>query len=249
MFLLSGQPLVTQDTQIASYGEWLLLNGKTSQEDLEEICREYFPFLYDLSLVLLDNPATSRRCSLIALASAIQAYRRYPGGAVLAWLARYTLLACRGVRYPLNRNYPWPALSDPLENQLWSLISGLDVEIQLLVVLYYRFGLSSRQIARICGLPSWKVDNSLVLLKALCERRLLWAGIPTPPDKVEQGISRALAHQLPETLNGLDQPQQIALELALALDRKKSRQHWLVILQQALVTVFLLAVLAYLYLH
>jgi hypothetical protein len=183
------------------------------------------------------------------LASAIHAYRRYPGGAVLAWLARYALLACRGVRYPLNRNYPWPALSDPQENLLWSLIIRLDMETQLQAVLYYRFGLSSRQIARICGLQTWKVDNSLALLKALCERRLLWAGIPTPPDKVEQGISRAMARQLPETIIGSDQPQQIARELALALDHIKSRQHWLVILQQALVTVFLLAVFAYLYLH
>lgn len=246
MFQKMGQPLTSPDTGFASYGEWLLLNGKTSPDDLESICREYFPFTNDLSLILLDNQEISRRCSLEALASALHASRRFPGGAVLAWLARFALRACWGRQPRPIRSYLWPAPLDPQENVLWGLLSSMDSDIQLLAVLHYRYELPVEDIARVCCLPPWRVKNNLILIRDLCQRHLQWANMPAAAEKIEPAIARTLAHQLPGTFTDSDQPPQLARELALALARKQSRQHRLVILQQAVLLVTLLAVLAYL---
>lgn len=246
MFLATCQPLTNPDTQITSYGEWLLLNGKTSPEDLEEIGRVFFPFVYVLSLVLLGNPDISRRCSVDALASALHAFRRFPGGGVQPWLASYTLAACRRRQLRSNRNYQWAGLKDVQEATCWGVISALDVGLQVQAVLYFRFSMPRHDIARICNLPVWLVNHHLNLARELCTRQLLWAGISLSRMEVEQIIHSTLEHQIPAASSDPGEQHQLGLELASALTRKASHQHRRIIVQQVLFAVIFLVVLLYL---
>ncbi len=239
--------MITQDFQIAPYGEWLLLNGKTSQEDLEEICREFIPFVYDLSLVLLGNPEIARRCSVDALANALHAFHSFPGGGALSWLARYTFVACRRRQVRSGHNYRWADLKDIHETTCWGLISSLDVELQVQAVLYFRFNVPRDDIARICNLPVWLLNHHLYLVRELCTRNLLWAGKSFSRMKVEQIIQSTMEQQLPDAISDSCEQHQLALELASAITRKVTNQHRRLILQQALIAVIFLAVLIYLY--
>lgn len=246
MFLTLHQPLTNPNTQISSYGEWLILNGKTSQEDLEEICREFFPFVYVLSLVLLGNPDISRGCSMDALANALQAFRRFPGGGVQSWLARFTLAACRRKQFRSNRTYHGSDLKDVQEAICWQLIGGLDTGLQVQAVLFFRFNIPRADIARICNSPIWLVNHYLNLVRELCTRHLLWADISPSQMEIEQLIHSTLEHQLPVVLSDSSQQHELALELASALTCRARNQHRRIFLQQALLATIFMAVLVYL---
>ena len=241
--LTLGKRMLTQDTPLTSYGEWLLLNGKTSLDDLESICQEFFPFVYDLALIFIDNAEYSRRSSFEALARALLASRRYPGGAVHAWLARYTLLACRQCKTTTDRNYRWADPTDYPETICWSLIVSLDRELQVQAVLFYRFNLSRQDIARICNLPQWLVNHNLNLVRELCTRRFLWAGNPLSPIEVEEIIRGTLEHQLAGVISDPDQRHQLALDLASTIHRQKNHQRRVIYLRQAAIFLVCIAVL------
>jgi hypothetical protein len=174
----------------------------------------------------------------------LQASRRFPGGTVHAWLARFTLLACRQRKITLHRNYRWADLTDHQETICWSVILRLDTQLQVQAVLFYRFNISRQDIARVFKLPQWLVNHNLNLVRELCTRQLLWAGIHFSQVEVEQEIRRTLEHQLPGVISDPDQQHQLALDLAATLDRQKNRQRRVIYLQQAAIFLVCVAILA-----
>jgi hypothetical protein len=238
--------MTSKDIPFTSYGEWLLLNGSSSLDDLVQICTEFYSFAYTLAIALVKNREAARLHTLEALACALHNSPKYPGGAPRAWLARFTYDACCCRRTNSTAAMEVNYLTDAREAKIWKMIGGLYWEMRFQVVLYFAFSLSFDEIAQICHQPRWVVVDHLDTVKDLCLRQLQWAGAPASMVQVESLIQQTLNHQFSSDIP-TDEINQIALDLAHIITCKKYYQRRNIYLQQALLAALVIAVMLILY--
>jgi hypothetical protein len=221
----------------------LLLNGSSSLDDLEKICKEFFQFAYTLALVILKNPQQAKAISLSALANALLEAHKYPGGDPRAWLAHHTYNACRDSHAPSTVENRQIMLTTPMEADTWNVINGLDTETRIQAALYFGCGLSWQDIAQISRQPDWLVVDTIHTVRDLCLRRMQWTGIYSCDLRIEHLFRQALDHQFSAAILTDEQANQLALSLAKIVTHKKTAQKRRIYLQQCLMALIVIAVL------
>ena len=176
-----------QEPALASEAEWLLQSGDASVESLAEVLtNEYYPFVFQLALLLKGEYRAARECASKALAHAIRQATHYSAQiSVRAWLAGFCIRACKPTKKGGEHS------GDELEHQFWQAINSLSKSERITFILNAFFELPVAEIAAINHQENLILEQSLrsIYIRIQAELQPAMAGVK--PEQIDQYLKES----------------------------------------------------------
>jgi DNA-directed RNA polymerase specialized sigma24 family protein len=186
--------------------EWMLHSTEVDNAVLlEALLHRYYPGLYQLTLLVTDDPLMAMMAAGQALTTAVARRHRYTGETSLrAWIYA---MAYRGIRKVRKENRPaeemggkWDLSNDQIDpdeqERLLGVLRELDIKHILPMVLRYLHGLSLGEVAHVLGIRERHAHTRLDSIRRQCQGALY-------PDSPRNLPHAEIEELMREALDGL----------------------------------------------
>jgi RNA polymerase sigma factor (sigma-70 family) len=233
--------------------DWLLSSSQTGAALIvEALVREYYPLLFRLAVVILDERKLAEAAFRDTVRSVINKRHRYRSqmGAT-TWLFQLLIEACRHYlsSIPVRQSSAVLPSTEHIinlqirkEKDLWSMLDEFGHQTRLLISLHYLFDCSIEEIAQILRMKEASVTAQL-------ENARRWLRLSRPEGVLDNEAAEEWARaslDLRWPLRELDEAarQMLTSSLLEDLDQGELRHRRAVILQQMLSATVILAFIA-----